>query len=139
MWIAFRSALIGFLFSLSTSYCMVTLDVLKANGSISGQELLDQVVVAAILGIAIGISTLIYQVEHLSFLAQIIIHFILVTIFVGIAGYFGHWFEANNYQSFFNVFICELIIYIFIWLFFYTNTKHHIREMNELIQKRQEM
>jgi len=118
---------------------MVTLDVLKANETISGQELFNQLIVAAILGIAIGVCTLIYQVEHFSYSVQIIIHFVLVTIFVFIAGYFGCWFEVNNYKSFFNVFISELIIYIFIWLFFYTNTKQNVREMNELIQKRQEM
>ncbi|MGG0658432.1 DUF3021 domain-containing protein [Rummeliibacillus pycnus] len=134
-----QSGLIGFLISLSTSYCMVTLDVLNTNATITGHDLLEQVFVAAILGIAIGICTMIYQIEQLSFFVQIIIHFILVTICVGVAGYFGHWFDFNNIWSFVNVFISELIIYTIVWFFFYTKAKHDIREMNELLQKRQEM
>lgn len=136
---ALESTLIGFLISLSISYIMVTISVLVKNASITGQQLLEQLVVAAILGIAIGICMLIYHIERIPFAVQIIIHFLLVTIFVGIAGYFGHWFDYDNAWSFVSVFFIELMIYIVLWTYFYRKAKHDISEMNQLLQKRKGM
>lgn len=139
MWKVFQSGLIGFLISLSSSYLMVTLAILQSNATITGQQLLEQIMIAAILGIAIGISTRIYKMERLSFTVQILIHFLLVTLFVGIAGYIGRWFDLKNLSSCVSVFISEIFIYVTVWSFFYTKTKHDIKEMNDYLQKRQGM
>lgn len=134
-----ESALIGLLISLSISYGMVTFGVLNENAFISGQQLLLQFVVSAIFGIVVGVSTLIYNIERISFALQIAMHFILVSILVGIAGYFGEWFEYGNVGSIVNTYTTVLIIYVIIWLLFYIKTKHEIREINKLLEKRQEM
>lgn len=134
-----ESALIGLLISLSISYGMVTFGVLNENAFISGQQLLLQFVVSAIFGIVVGVSTLIYNIERISFALQIAMHFILVSIFVGIAGYFGEWFEYGNVRSMVNTYTTVLIIYVITWFMFYIKTKHEIREINKLLEKRQEM
>lgn len=134
-----ESALVGLVISLSISYGMVTFDVLNENTFITGQQLLLQFVVSTIFGIVVGVSTLIYSIERISFALQIGTHFILVVIFVGIAGYFGEWFQYGNIRSMVNTFTTVFVIYVVIWYLFYTKTKHEIQEMNELLKKRQEM
>ena len=54
-----RMMIIGLLISLSSSYVLVTLSVLSNNAVASGTELLEQIVIAAILGIAIGLLSVI--------------------------------------------------------------------------------
>ena len=60
-----RMMIIGLLISLSSSYVLVTLSVLSNNALASGTELLEQIVIAAILGIAIGLLSVIFDMEQL--------------------------------------------------------------------------
>ena len=50
-----RMMIIGLLISLSSSYILVTLSVLSNNAVMSGAELLEEIIIATILGIAIGL------------------------------------------------------------------------------------
>ena len=135
----FESALVGLVFSLSISYFMVTIGLVNQDTSISGQQLLLQFIVAAIFGVVVGISTLIFYIERFSYFTRIAMHFIFVIISSGVAGYYGKWFEFGNISSMLNTFIFVVLIYIIIWFFFYTKAKREIREINELLEKRQEM
>jgi hypothetical protein len=134
-----ESALVGLLISLSFSYFIVTMEVLNQSTFITGEQLLHQFVISAIFGAVVGISTLIFYIERFPYLTRIAMHFIFVIISSGIAGYFGEWFEYGNIRSMFNTFITVLLIYVVIWYFFYSKAKREIREMNELLEKRQEM
>ncbi len=62
-----RMMIIGLLISLSSSYVLVTLSMLSNNEVIVGSALLEQVIIAAILGVVIGLLSLIYDIERLPF------------------------------------------------------------------------
>ncbi|UPW84478.1 DUF3021 domain-containing protein [Lysinibacillus sp. Ag94] len=130
-----RMMTIGLLISLSSSYSLVTFSVLSNNTVISGPELLEQIIVAAILGVVIGLLSAIYDIERLPFIAQFILHVIAVTICVMIAGYFGRWFE---HSSILYIFVSEAIIFFIAWCIIYVLQKSDIAKINQEIQKRKE-
>lgn len=101
----------------------------------SGSELLEQIIIAAILGAVIGLLSIIFDIERLPFIAQFILHVIAVTLCVLIAGYFGRWFEHSSIPS---IFISEAIIFFFAWCIIYVLQKNDIAKINQVIQKRKE-
>ncbi|WKT78392.1 DUF3021 domain-containing protein [Lysinibacillus fusiformis] len=130
-----RMMIIGLLISLSSSYFLVTLSVLSNNAVASGTELLEQIIIAAILGIAIGLVSFIFDIEPLPFMVQLLLHLIAVTICVLIAGYFGGWFKHAGVKY---VLISEAIIYFIVWCILYILQLNDIEKMNQEIQKRKE-
>ncbi|MEB2282674.1 DUF3021 domain-containing protein [Lysinibacillus xylanilyticus] len=130
-----RMMTIGLLISLSSSYSLVTFSVLSNNTVMSGPELLEQIIVAAILGVVIGLLSTIYDIERLPFIAQFILHVIAVTICVMIAGYFGRWFEHSSIPY---IFVSEAIIFFIAWCIIYVLQKSDIAKINQEIQKRRE-
>jgi len=130
-----RMMIMGLLFSLCSSYILVTLSVMSNHAMVTGPELLEQVIIAAILGIVIGSLSLIFDIERLSFGIQLLIHFIAITCCVMVAGYFGRWFE---HAGILYVLISEIIIYFIVWCVLYVLQKNDIEEMNNVIQKRKE-
>ncbi|MFJ7979496.1 DUF3021 domain-containing protein [Lysinibacillus xylanilyticus] len=127
--------IIGLLISLSSSYVLITFSVLSNNTVVSGAELLEQIIIAAILGVLIGLLTIIYDIERLPFTGQFILHVIAVTLCVMIAGYFGRWFEHSGVKY---VLISEAIIYLIVWCILYVLQKNDIAKINQVIQKRKE-
>ena len=132
-----RMTIIGLLISLSSSYVLMSLSIfLRHNKVMTGEELLEQVMIAAILGIIIGVVSLIFEIERLPFTIQLIMHYIAITICVLTAGYFGHWYDISNIFSFMGVFLSEVIIYVLTWYFINVLLKKDIEEINKSIQKR---
>ncbi|MBU5251881.1 DUF3021 domain-containing protein [Lysinibacillus capsici] len=130
-----RMMIIGLLISLSSSYVLVTLSVLSNNAVVSGTELLEQIVIAAILGIAIGLLSFIFDIEPLPFTVQLLLHFMAVTACVLTAGYFGNWFEHSGVTY---VLISEVIIYAIVWCILYVLQLNDIEKINKEIQKRRD-
>lgn len=130
-----RMMTIGLLISLSSSYALVTLSAISNNTVVSGPELLEQIIVAAILGVVIGLLSIIYDIERLPFIAQFILHVIAVTLCVMIAGYFGRWFEHSSITY---IFVSEAIIFFIAWCIIYVLQKSDIAKINQVIQKRKE-
>ncbi|MGA3598652.1 DUF3021 domain-containing protein [Lysinibacillus agricola] len=130
-----RMMVIGLLISLSSSYVLVTLSVLSNNAVMSGEELLEQIIIAAILGVAIGLLSIIFDIERLPFISQLILHLIAVTLCVMVAGYFGRWFDHSSITY---VLISEAIIYFIVWCIIYVLQLIDIAEINHEIKKRKE-
>lgn len=101
----------------------------------TGKELLEQVVIAAILGAVIGPLSLIFEWERIPFIAQLGLHLTAVTISVLTAGYFGGWFVHFGIK---NVLISEAIIYLLIWCMMFILQKKDIAQINDAIKKRKE-
>ncbi|WP_431027209.1 DUF3021 domain-containing protein [Lysinibacillus sp. LZ02] len=131
-----RSCLLGVLISLSTSYIILTLSIFTENRSISGDELLHQLLIAIVMGIIIGLATTIYVSDKLSFTVATIIHFTIVTLVVMSAGIVGQWFDLNEPSSIMKVFINEVIAYLIIWGIIYILMKREVEQLNTLIQER---
>jgi len=130
-----RMMIIGLLISLSSSYTLVTISVLSQNTMISGTELLEQIIIAAILGVVIGPLSFIFDVERLPFILQLFLHLVAVTLCVITAGYFGRWYE---HSSIMYVLVSEAIIYFIVWCILYVLQLIDIAEINNEIQKRKE-
>lgn len=130
-----RMMIIGILISLSSSYVLVTLSVISNNAMMSGPELLEQIIIAAILGAVIGLLSTIFDIERLPFIAQFILHVVAVTLCVLIAGYFGGWFAHSGIPY---IFISEAIIFFIAWCIIYVLQKSDIAKINQVIQKRKE-
>ena len=132
-----RLAIIGLLISLSSSYTIMTIKVLAIpDATVTGKELLEQVIIAAILGIVIGLISLIFETERLSFTLQLIIHLIVVTMCVLVAGYFGEWYDVTNIFTIMSLLISIIVIYIISWGIILLLLKRDIEEINHFIQKR---
>ncbi|EFI66700.1 hypothetical protein BFZC1_21023 [Lysinibacillus fusiformis ZC1] len=129
-----RMMIIGLLISLSSSYVLVTLSLLSNNAVASGTELLEQIVIAAILGIAIGLLSVIFDMEQLPFTVQLLLHLVAVTACVLTAGYFGSWFDSGVWY----VLIAEAIIYWIVWCILYVFQLNDIEKINKEIQKRRD-
>lgn len=130
-----RSCLIGLLIGLSCSYVLVTIGtVTDSNAVLNGRELLEQLMIAATMGIAIGFVTMIFETSFFSLPAQLLIHFSFVTLCVFIGGIFGSWF--SDASTFMLVFLNELIIYALVWFFILLTMKREVDEINEHLQNR---
>ncbi len=132
-----RFSVIGILISLSSSYTILTLNILAIpNASVTGKELLEQVIIAVLLGIMIGLISLIFEIESLNFSGQLFIHFIVVIICVLVAGYFGDWYDFAKKSTVVSLFISILVIYIITWGIILLLQKRDIEEINRIIQNR---
>lgn len=129
-----RMIVIGMLASLSCSYVLVTLSILsKPNVALTGAALLEQIIIAAILGAAIGPMSLIFELERMPIWLQRLLHVAGITTFVLTAGYFGNWFDNFHVK---NVLISEAIIYCLVWLLLLILQKKDIAQINDAIKKR---
>ncbi|MFJ7951392.1 DUF3021 domain-containing protein [Lysinibacillus sp. NPDC096418] len=134
---ALRMMIIGLLISLSSSYVLMSLSVFsKPDAVMTGVELLEQVMIAAVLGVIIGLISLILETERLPFTILLIIHYIAITICVLIAGYIGHWYDISDLSTVAVVLLSMVIIYILTWCIIYVLLKLDVKEMNKSIQKR---
>ena len=131
-----RSCLLGILISLSTSYIILTLSLLSDHADISSKDLMQQLVIAIVMGIVIGLATTIYHLDKFSLTVATIIHFSIVTVVVLVAGTVGQWFDWNQPSSIIGVFISEVIAYIIIWIVIHILTKQEVEQLNQLIQER---
>ncbi len=130
-----RSCLIGLLIGLSCSYVLITIDaVTNPEAVLNGGNLLEQLLIAAAMGIAIGFVTLIFDTAFFSLPVQLLIHLSFVTLCVFIGGIVGSWF--SDFSSFLLVFLNELIIYALVWFFILLTTKREVDEINEYLQSR---
>ncbi|PKC53426.1 hypothetical protein RhiirA1_479318 [Rhizophagus irregularis] len=64
--------------------------------SLTGEELLLQLSLALILGIACGLVSLIFTVETLPYLAKLAIHYVVTLLVVLICGSFGDCWDLFN-------------------------------------------
>lgn len=132
-----RMMIIGLLISLSSSYVLMSFSIFsKPNAVMTGVELLEQVMIAAVLGVIIGLISLILDTERLPFTILLIIHYIAITICVFTAGYFGQWYEISSTSSIVGILFSEVIIYVLTWCIIRLLLKRDVEEINKSIQKR---
>ena len=85
------------------------------NEVMNGQELIEEVIIAIVLGIAISVISLIFETERIPFTAQLFLHFSGIIVCVFVAGYFGNWYDVSRLSTVVVVFISTIIIYGFTW------------------------
>jgi len=131
-----RMIVLGILIGLSCSYILVALSISQEPGVVmTGGDLFEQIIIAALLGAAIGPLSLILELERLPFVLQLALHFLSITALTLTAGYFGNWFDNFGIV---NVLISEVIIYIIIWIMLTILQKKDIKQINKAIKQRKE-
>lgn len=133
-----RVLILSVLISLSCSYVVMSSIVLSKGSMMSGQDLLWQVLLAVILGVAIGCMSFIFHVERLAYGLQLLIHFIGICILVYIAGYYGNWYDVRERSTLFFVFGIIIFIYIISWIIVRSVIKNDVQQLNELINEKRE-
>lgn len=129
-----RFSTIGLLIGLSSSYTFQAL--FSLNETVSGKELFKEYIIAGILGIVIGWISLIFRTERFSFTAQLIIHFVFVSIGVLVAGYVGEWYDITNINTMLGLLVWVIFIYIVSWGLSLVLIKKDIKRLNRSIQNR---
>lgn len=131
-----RMMIWGMFFSLASSYGILTmLAVFNHDIIYSGSEMLEEFMIALVLGWVIGLGSIIFQMERIPIFAQLFIHFVFVTVCVLTAGKIGGWYASQGPLSVWIVLIIEVCIYIFVWFILYVMTQRDIEEINQKIKK----
>lgn len=130
-----RMMIIGMFFSLASSYgTLTTIAVLNKNITYTGSDLLEEIIIAIVLGWVIGIISSIFLLDQIPIYLKLFIHFILVTICVIAAGKIGGWYEGINFSLWSMVFY-EIIIYIIVWIIIFIMTQRDVDDINKEIKK----
>ncbi|MGN7478276.1 DUF3021 domain-containing protein [Solibacillus silvestris] len=133
----FQNIIIGCLIGLSVSYVVVTISTLLGDSRVlTGEELLEELILAIMLGAVIGAATMLFNSDRWSFRFILILHFLIVVASVYIAGAFGGWYDMNNFISIIALF-CEVVfIYILVWGIMLLLEKREVENINRLIKKK---
>ncbi|MEK4229784.1 DUF3021 family protein [Solibacillus sp. FSL H8-0538] len=130
-----QSALIGLLLGLSCTYIIMSLNVYhEVERVVDGKFLLQQAVLGAGLGIAIGLVSRIFSLEK-PILVLLIIHYAAVNSLVFLFGMFGNWFE-QNLASIFELIFTTLITYVIVWAILLVLVQRDVSEINSLLKER---
>ncbi|MEG0384826.1 DUF3021 domain-containing protein [Solibacillus cecembensis] len=132
----FRILIISVLISLSCSYIIMSLSIFASNEVMTGQQLVEEVIIAIVLGIAISVISQIFEVERIPFIGQLLVHILGILFCVFTAGYFGNWYDVSNVSTIIVVLIATIIIYIGTWWVIQNLIKKDIDELNQTIKKR---
>ena len=77
-----QNIIIGCLIGLSVSYVVVTISaLLKENYVLSGTDLLEELLLALILGAVIGAATMLLNLDIWPFRVLLLVHFLIVVAF----------------------------------------------------------
>lgn len=134
-----RMMIIGIFFGLAASYGVLTMiAVFNKEIVFSGPDMLEEFLIAIVLGAVIGLGSIIFQLERLTFLVQLIIHFIYVTLCVLIAGQIGGWYDLKSPFTIGSMLLIEVFIYAGVWLILSLMTQRDVDAINQKIKKNRE-
>lgn len=130
-----RMMIIAMFFSLASSYSTITIIALfNKSITFSGSDLLEEFVIALVLGWVIGLISSIFLLERIPIYIKLFIHFLLVTVCVMIAGKIGSWYKGFD-STLWILFLSEIVIYIIIWIILYIMIQRDVDEINKKINK----
>ena len=101
----------------------------------TGSDLIEEVIIAILLGITLSLLSFIFR-SDMPFIAQLFLHFLSVIILVYTAGYFGNWYDVNNFSTVGIVFMLILIIYGGTWWVVQNLTQKDVKALNKSIEKK---
>ena len=126
--------LIGLLFGLSSSYIIMSVNVFLHGGSKDGRELLEEVLLGAVLGICIGLLSQILTTS-LPLKISYSIHYVCINILVFLFGTVGDWFEPT-WKSILGLLVTIAITYVIINIMLTILMKKQVDEINHLLKER---
>ncbi|WP_234447645.1 DUF3021 domain-containing protein [Viridibacillus soli] len=134
-------AILGALIGLSTSYMIITIDLLvNPTYTLNGQELFLEFKLAIFLGIGCGITSLIFYMERWSIAVKLIIHYVVILSLVLVCGAIGEWYENPVEQpgEFIMFFAIQLTVYLAVFVIIYGVSYQEVKNINEKLKRRSE-
>ena len=126
------------LISLSSSYFIIMLISLNSPKDYwLSETIVNQFCYAVMLGIVIAVANQLYKLDWSMFVV-LLIHYAIIVTAVFIIGFYGKWFELDNGKSVFLLYARASVIYIIVWLYYYTEEKRAIQKINSQLQQRGE-
>ena len=91
-----------------------------------------QYFLTGVIGTTFAATTVIFEIDEWSLLRQTILHFIITSVVMYIAGFLCGWFPHTVASTlvWFGVFI---VIYIIFWICFSTYYKNKVKKINEAL------
>lgn len=91
-----------------------------------------QYFLTGIIGTTFAATTVIFEIDNWSLLRQTILHFIITSIVMYIAGFLCGWFphKLSSTLIWFGIFI---VIYVIFWISFSSYYKNKVKKMNEAL------
>lgn len=134
-----RMMIIGIFFGLASSYSILTMiAVFNENIVFSGTEMLEEFLIAIVLGAVIGLGSTIFELERLPFPIQLVLHFIFVTVCVLIAGQIGGWYDIQSPFTIGTMLLIEVFIYAGVWIILNIMTQRDVNKINRKIKMNRE-
>ncbi|HDR4901447.1 TPA: DUF3021 domain-containing protein [Bacillus cereus] len=108
---------------------MIVLLSRNNNISITQAEIISVLIISA----CAGIFTFIFDIERISYLFALVIHFFMMLIVVFLISTYNHWIEIFPTADFLESIV---LIYAFSWLISFLNTKKDAKELNMLLKNK---
>lgn len=91
-----------------------------------------QYFLTGIIGTTFAATTVIFEMDSWSLLRQTILHFIITSIVMYVAGFLCGWFphKVSSTLIWFGIFI---VIYVIFWISFSSYYKNKVKKMNEAL------
>ncbi|MED3728388.1 DUF3021 domain-containing protein [Priestia endophytica] len=94
-----------------------------------------EIVSVFIISACAGIFTFVFDIEAMSYLLSLVIHFFIMILVVSCVALYNHWIELFPSASFFG---SILLIYMFSWLILFLRTKRDAKELNMLLKNKKD-
>ncbi|PEU05852.1 DUF3021 domain-containing protein [Bacillus sp. AFS019443] len=109
-------------------YMMV---LLSRNNTISITQ--AEIISVLIISACAGTFTFIFDIERISYLFALVIHFFMMTLVVFFISVYNHWIEGFLTADFLGG---MFLMYIFSWFISFLNTKKDAKELNMLLKNK---
>ena len=136
-----KRAVLGFIYGVFIGQTILILESLMmrdGNFYAVSSSLLElvgtkiQYFLTGIIGLTFASTTVIFEMDEWSLLRQTIIHFIITSIVMYIAGFLCGWFPHTVVSTlvWFGVFV---VVYLIFWICFSLYYKNKVKKMNEAL------
>ena len=143
---AVKRAIMGFIYGVFIGQTILILESLMARDGnfypvaaslveLAGTKIgavIIQYFLTGIIGTTFAATTVLFEIDNWSLLKQTIIHFIITSIVMYIAGFLCGWFphKLSSTLIWFGIFI---VIYVIFWVCFSSYYKNKVKKMNEAL------
>ncbi|PFB13697.1 DUF3021 domain-containing protein [Bacillus cereus] len=92
-----------------------------------------EIISVLIISACAGILTFVFDIERISYLFALVIHFFMMFLVVYCISVYNHWIEIFPTTDFLGG---VFLIYVFSWLISFLNTKKDAKELNMLLKNK---
>ncbi|PDY77421.1 DUF3021 domain-containing protein [Bacillus cereus] len=92
-----------------------------------------EIISVLIISACAGILTFVFDIERISYLFALVIHFFMMFLVVYCISVYNHWIEIFPTADFLGG---VFLIYVFSWLISFLNTKKDAKELNMLLKNK---